>query len=67
MLQSYGAHAQAFIAELENIAAAFDAGETDFPKDLSKQKARDVRDAIQAIRMFVLIERTRFSSSFPCR
>jgi hypothetical protein len=49
ILRTYGAHAQAFIPELEKIAVTFDAGEKDFPRTLSKQKARDVRDAIQAI------------------
>ena len=49
ILQSYGAHAQAFIPELKEIAASFDAGEKDFPMNLSKQKAQNVRDAIQAI------------------
>jgi hypothetical protein len=49
ILKTYGVHAQAFAPELEKIAASFDAGELDFPTNLSKQKAQMVRDAIKAI------------------
>ena len=50
ILETYGAHAQAFIPELEKIAATFDAGEGDFPKQMSRQKAQAVRDSIETIR-----------------
>lgn len=49
ILQTYGAHAKAFIPELHEIARTFDKGEEGFPGNLSKQKARMVREAIQAI------------------
>lgn len=49
ILQTYGAHAQAFIPELHEIAKTFDKGEEGFPGNLSKQKAQMVREAIQAI------------------
>ena len=50
VLDAYGAEAQAIIPQLEETAASFDQGEVDFPKHLSKQKARAVRDAIQKIK-----------------
>lgn len=50
ILKHYGAHLQAFIPELEAIAADFDDGEPDFPKHLSKQKAQAVRGFIEEIR-----------------
>jgi hypothetical protein len=49
ILQSYGAHAKAFIPELHSIADTFDKGEEGFPRNLSKDKARMVRDAIREI------------------
>jgi hypothetical protein len=50
ILQTYGAHAQAFIPELEKIAVSWDGGEKDYPGHLSKQKAQMLRDAVQAIK-----------------
>lgn len=50
ILESYGAHAQAVLPELERIAAAFEKGESDFPKKVSRQKADIVRKAIGEIR-----------------
>jgi hypothetical protein len=50
VFDSYGAEAQVIIPQLEETAASFDKGEVDFPKHLSKQKARAVRDAIQKIK-----------------
>ena len=49
ILVSYGAHAKAVIPELKNIADNFAAGEPDFPKNLSLQKAAAVRDAIREL------------------
>ncbi len=49
VLEAYGAKAQVIIPHLEETAALFDHGEVDFPKKLSKQKARAVREAIQKI------------------
>lgn len=50
VLDAYGAEAQVIIPQLEETAASFDQGEVDFPKHLSKQKAKAVRDAIQKIK-----------------
>jgi hypothetical protein len=50
ILSGYGAHAQAFIPQLEETAAYFENDEPDFPKRLSLQKAAAVREAIVAIR-----------------
>lgn len=50
ILQCYGAHAQAFIPELEKIAASWEEGEPDYPMPLSKQKVQMLRDAVQAIK-----------------
>lgn len=50
ILLSYGAHAQAFLPELERTAAFFETEEPDFPKALSRKKAAAVREAIAAIR-----------------
>ncbi len=50
ILVSYGSQAKSAIPELQKIAAGFEKGEPDFPKTLSLQKARAVRDTIQAIR-----------------
>ena len=49
ILVSYGAHAKAIIPEVKSIADNFAAGEPDFPKNLSLQKAAAVRDAIREI------------------
>jgi hypothetical protein len=49
ILKMYGAHAQRVIPQLEETAAAFNKGEVDFPRQLSKQKAKAVLDAIQSI------------------
>jgi hypothetical protein len=50
VLETYGAAAQPMIPQLESAAASFDKGETSFPKNLSRQKAKAVRDAIARIR-----------------
>ncbi|MEO0478389.1 MAG: DUF6288 domain-containing protein [Planctomycetota bacterium] len=50
ILQGYGAHAQAVIAELEQVADYFENDEVRFPKKLSRQKAEAVRDAVRTIR-----------------
>ncbi|MCU0797200.1 MAG: DUF6288 domain-containing protein [Akkermansiaceae bacterium] len=50
LLLSYGAHAQAWIPELEEIAHYFEKEEPDFPADLMAMKAKCVRDTIAAIR-----------------
>lgn len=50
LLLTYGSHAQAFIPQLEKTAQSFDAGEANFPANLSKQKAAAVRAAIETIR-----------------
>ena len=49
ILVSYGANAQRVVPDLKRIADNFDAGEPDFPKNLSLQKAAAVREAIRAI------------------
>lgn len=49
ILVGYGENAQAVVPELERIAADFAAGEPDFPRNLSRQKAAAVREAIRAI------------------
>ena len=49
LLVGYGAHAKALIPELQEIADQFEAGEDDFPRRLSRQKAAAVREAIRAI------------------
>jgi hypothetical protein len=49
LLLKYGAHAQAFIPQLEKTATSFDAGEENFPGHLSKQKAAALREAIKTI------------------
>ncbi|MFM7183086.1 MAG: DUF6288 domain-containing protein [Verrucomicrobiales bacterium] len=49
ILQSYGAHAKAFIPQLLEIADTFDKGEEGFPGQFSKDKARIVREAVKAI------------------
>lgn len=49
ILLSYGARAKVAIPELQRIADRFEAGESNFPHDLSQQKAQSVREAILAI------------------
>ncbi|MEI6177162.1 MAG: HEAT repeat domain-containing protein, partial [Verrucomicrobiota bacterium] len=49
ILVSYGAHAKSAIPQLKQAAEIFDKGEGDFPKDMSVQKAADVRKAIADI------------------
>ena len=49
ILVGYGAHAQSVAPDLERIAADFARGERDFPKDLSVQKAENIREAIRQI------------------
>lgn len=47
-LRSYGVHARRTIPELEKLAEYFDAGNPSyFPEDLSKEKARHVRETIE--------------------
>jgi hypothetical protein len=46
----YGAHARAVIPQLEATAADFADGEPDFPEELSKRKAADIRKAIAKIK-----------------
>ncbi len=50
VLDAYGSEAQSVIPHLEETAALFDKGEVNFPKNLSKQKAKAVRDAVQKIK-----------------
>ena len=49
ILVSYGAHAKSVVPDLERIADHFAAGEPDFPKNLSLQKAAAIREAIREI------------------
>ncbi len=49
ILDSYGAEAQRIIPHLRETAAIFDHGEKDFPKELSQQKAKAIRKAIEKI------------------
>ena len=49
ILVSYGAHAKTVVPDLKRIADNFEAGEPDFPKNLSRQKAAAVREAIRDI------------------
>jgi hypothetical protein len=50
VLDAYGAEAQVIIPQLEETAAIFDKGESNFPRHLSRQKAKAVRDAISRIK-----------------
>jgi hypothetical protein len=50
ILESYGAHANAVIPQLESLAADYSDGEPDFPMHLSKQKAAAVRESIARIK-----------------
>jgi hypothetical protein len=49
ILLTYGAHAQRTIPQLHEIADYFENEEQDFPKKLSLQKAKAVREAIRAL------------------
>ncbi|MFM8579694.1 MAG: DUF6288 domain-containing protein [Planctomycetaceae bacterium] len=49
ILTEYGAHASIILPELERLAADFEDGEPDFPKNLSQRKASAVREAIRQI------------------
>jgi hypothetical protein len=49
VLDAYGAEAQVVVPLLEQTATMFDGGEQNFPKNLSKQKAKAVREAISRI------------------
>ncbi|MEZ5964409.1 MAG: DUF6288 domain-containing protein [Planctomycetota bacterium] len=49
ILSEYGAHAQPMVPELLRIADYFEREERDFPKKLSRAKAKAVRDAARAI------------------
>ncbi len=48
-LLQYGSHMKPLIPELEKIAAEFEAGEENFPKKLSLEKAAAVREAIRKV------------------
>lgn len=49
VLLSYGAHAKSTIPELKQIADDFENGEKGFPRRLSLEKAKVVRETIRAI------------------
>lgn len=49
ILKSYGAEAQRVIPQLQETATDWDKGEVDFPKQLSKRKAKAIREAIEFI------------------
>ena len=49
VLRGYGAHAKSVLPGLRRAAAHFEAGEEDFPKDLSLKKAADVREFIRQL------------------
>ncbi len=49
ILLEYGAQAKPVIPELQKIAESFDKGEPNFPKALSLEKAKSVRETIAAI------------------
>ena len=49
ILLSYGARAKSSIPQLRELVRQFEAGEENFPKNLSLQKAGNVREAIRAI------------------
>ena len=49
MLERYGAHAKRVIPSLESTASYFENGETNFPKKLSQDKAKVVRETIEKI------------------
>ena len=49
ILLAYGAHAKAIIPELKQLAETLDKGEENFPKDLTRQKAKYIREKILVI------------------
>lgn len=49
VLLTYGTHAKTVIPDLEKLAIYFEKDEKDFPRHLMLQKAKSVRDTIQAI------------------
>jgi hypothetical protein len=49
ILLSYGAHAKSAVPELKQIADSFEDGEENFPRKLSLDKAKVVRETIAAI------------------
>jgi hypothetical protein len=49
VLLTYGTHAKAVIPDLEKLAVYFEKDEKNFPRHLMLQKAKSVRDTIQAI------------------
>jgi len=49
VLVRYGSQAQQVVPHLRETAALFDRGEVDFPRALSKRKAKAVRVAIEKI------------------
>jgi hypothetical protein len=49
ILVTYGANAKTALPELERIAADFADGEPDFPRNLSREKAAAVQEAIRQI------------------
>nr|WP_274377964.1 DUF6288 domain-containing protein [Lentisphaera araneosa] len=49
-VDSYGAHAKKYIANLQDIIEYFENEEEGFPKHLSKQKAQDLKDLIERIK-----------------
>jgi hypothetical protein len=49
ILKSYGAEAQRVVPQLKETATEWDKGEVDFPKQLSKRKAKAIREAIEFI------------------
>ncbi len=49
LLKVYGTHGKRVIAQLEDTASYFENGEQDFPRKLSQDKARIVRETIAAI------------------
>ncbi len=51
MLKAYGAHGKRVIPQLEETANYFEHQETDFPRNLSREKAKVVRETIAAIQV----------------
>jgi len=49
ILLDYGAHAKSAVPELKQLAESFEKGEKSFPRELSLDKARAVRETIRAI------------------
>lgn len=49
-LQTFGVHAKRTIPDLKKLAADLDDGEPNFPEDLSKQKAEDIRKTIKLLK-----------------